>query len=59
MNLNLRFCQVKKDQLTRELQMIDNTIVDREMEISINHASTEEDSMVDHGSYVDHGMMQV
>ena len=40
--------------------MIDNTIVDREMEISINHASNEEeDSIVDHGSYVDHGMMQV
>ena len=51
--------QVKTDQLTKELQMIENTILDRESEIIFNHSAADDNTFVDHGSYVDQGMMQV
>ena len=39
--------------------MIENTILDRESEIIFNHSAADDNTFVDHGSYVDQGMMQV
>ena len=49
----------RKDQLTYELQLIENTILDRELEISINHQGdgTDQGQSVDYGSYIGHGMV--